>query len=204
MKEKRSRKRKRESEAEARKDLVIDWDAFIRYYNTVLRRYGSAIEPLKRVSRGYRARIQAMVNEEGSKDFLGQAITNMAKADCLNGRKPIHGKPFLGSFTWLFSKVEVFDKVCDGYYNDAPELEPTAEELRRQQQEQRELEREQQREEARRIEEEEAEARRRQREYDRAHAAKGEELQRILADVNKTFELFNPNRSLENHQYIPI
>ena len=133
---------------------------------------------------GYQHRIQSIVNQYNSKKPLMLAIQKMARSDFLNGReKGYHeGKKFVASLIWLFEKDAHFDKVVSGYYDKRQKADPTEEERRKQEAEQREAEKQRRREEARRIEEEEREAKRRQREYDEAHRATPEELEKIFAE----------------------
>ena len=210
MKEKRSKKESNKEKAEKenrsglvdsrveknealqRRDLAMDWDAFIRYYNSILKFYGSAIEPLKRISKGYRSRIQAMVNNEGNKHFLGDAIANMAKSDVLNGRKNIKGKPFIASFTWLFGSDEIFDKVADGFYNNAPEQAPTAAELRQQRADEREEARRERERIAREEYEREHERMEKERERWAREAATPEQIREIMAQFKLPRTLKKP------------
>lgn len=171
-----------ESSAAPRLDLKMNWAAFIRYYNSVLTFYGSSIEPLKRISRGYRARIQQMVNEEGEKNFLGDAITNMAKSDFLNGRKEVKGQRFIASFTWLFGDNEHFDRVADGFYNDPPAAELSPEEQRQQELERYRAQQEARRAEVRRIDEEEIARREAERDSWAKTSCTYEEYQRLLKE----------------------
>lgn len=181
--------REEKDEVKPRKDLAIDWDRFIAYFNTELRKNGSAISPLIAISKGYKARLQAIVNEYETKMVVSTAVTKMAKSDFLNGRKKgaRTGSYFLASFTWLFGSDEHFTRVFDGYYDNPPEQELTPEEQRQLELEKYQREQEQRRIEARRMEEEEREARRRQREYDAAHAARGAELQAIFDNLDRQF-----------------
>ena len=113
--------------------------------------------------------------------MVRQFVINLMKSDFANGRAG-NRPPSNLSF---YLECHRFPLVVQGRYNDLEpeERKPTAADLRRMEAEKREEELKRRREEARRIEEEEAAARERQREYDRAHAAKGEELQRILAEI---------------------
>ena len=171
-------------------DLKISWPQFIDWFNLTLKQYGSAISPLVAVTKGKRVQIQRLVNELGSKKILIDAVVAMAKSDFLNGR--IKARPFLGSFPWMFSDDEILCDLANGKYDNAPELEPTEEERRSAEAEQRRAEQEERRRQFQKEAEEEAERRRRQREYDAAHAAKGDELKAIFAELDKTFDRFKP------------
>jgi hypothetical protein len=166
-------------------DLKVDWKQFIKWFNLTLIQYNSNIPPIKYITKGKKSQIQKIVNAIGTKQVLIDASIHMMKSDFLNGR--VKGRNsqrgFIASFVWLMDNDERLADVANGAYDNPPEQAPTAEDLRRIKAEERERLAEQRREEAKRIEEEEAAARERQREYDRAHAAKGEELQRILAEI---------------------
>ena len=164
-------------------DLKIDWVGFILWFNMTLKQYRSFIEPLHYLTKGKKAQVQRMVNELGTKKVLVDAVVKMASSDFLNGRtrsvKFPHG--FKASFPWLVENNERLSDVANGRYDNSSDLELTPEEKWQLEKEKRAMEREQRKAEALRIEEEEREARRRQREYDAAHAAKPEEIERILA-----------------------
>ena len=163
--------------------LQIDWPNFIRWYNLTLKQYGSVIPELVVISPGKKAQVQRIVNRLGSKELLMTAVIKMAKSDFLNGRRRDKWctTSFVASFPWLTDNDERIADLVNGKYDNPPVQELTPEERRRQELEAREAERQRQREENRRIEEEERERRRRQREYDAAHAATPEEVERITA-----------------------
>ena len=170
--------------ASPNEDLKIDWQSFVQFFNGALRRYGSSIQPIEWLSRGKKARVQALVNRWGTKQVLVIAVENMARSDLLNGRVP--RVKFKASFIWLTESDDHFEKVLNGYYDNPPVAELTPEEQRQLEQEAYRAQQEARRAEARRIEEEEREKQRerRQREYEewlrqRPSAA---ELKKILGD----------------------
>ena len=171
-------------------DLKIDWPSFINWFNLTLRQYGSAIAPIKYITKGKRVQAQRLVNETGTKQVLIDAVIAMVKSDFCNGRRKDY--PFVASFPWMFSSDELIFDLANGKYNNPPAVEPTAEEQRRAEAEQRQAEQEERRRQFQKEAEEEAERRRRQREYDAAHAAKGDELKAIFAELDKTFDRFKP------------
>ena len=142
--------------------LRIDWTAFIRFFNDTLRRRGSHISPIEFLSKGKKSRVQSMVNRWGTKKVLVVAVDRMARSDFLNGRCPKYR--FIGSFHWLTSNDEIFEKVLNGYYDNPPAAELTPEEQRQLEQERYKAREAERRAEARRIEEEEHERRAQQRE----------------------------------------
>ena len=166
-------------------ELKINWTQLIGWFNLTLRQYNSKIPCLAYLSKGKKAQVQRIVNEMGTKKVLVDAVVKMASSDFLNGkiRSSLCPSGFVASFPWLTENNERLIDVANGKYDNPPEQELTAADLRRMEAEKREEEQRRRREEARRIEEEEAAARERQREYDRAHAARGEELQRILEEI---------------------
>ena len=169
---------------ETRPDLKIDWPSFIKWFNLTLEQYNSPIERLKYLTKGKKAQLQRIVNEAGTKDILIDAVVNMASSDLLNGRIKTKRFPdgFYGSFPWLTEGDEILASVANGKYRNSPKQELTPEEKWQLEKEKRAMEREKRRAEAEEIIEEEREARRRQREYDAAHAATPEEIERILAE----------------------
>lgn len=164
-------------------DLKIDWAAFIQWFNMTLMQYNSVIEPLHYLTKGKRVQVQRIVNEIGTKKVLFDAVVKMSSSDFLNGRKStsVFPKGFVASFPWLVENDERLADVANGRYDNPPEQELTPEEKWQLEKEKRAMEREQRKAEALRIEEEEREARRLQREYDAAHAATPEEIERILS-----------------------
>jgi len=168
----------------AKEDLKIDWDALIVWFNMTLKQYKSVIEPLHYLTKGKKAQVQRIVNDLGTKRVLCDAIVKMARSDFLNGRTRSNKFPkgFKGSFPWLVENNDRLADVANGRYDNPPEQELTPEDKWQLEREKRAMEREQRKAEALRIEEEEREARRRQREYDAAHAATPEEIERILAE----------------------
>jgi len=145
-----------------REDLKISWPDFVVFFNQTLQRCGSAIAPIRYLSKGKKSRVQALVNRWGSKQVLIDATEHMARSDFLNGR--IKGHYFLGSFIWLTESDNHFEKVLNGYYDNPPAIELTPEDKRQLEQEAYRAQQEARRAEARRIEEEERERRRQQRE----------------------------------------
>lgn len=168
----------------AQKDnLKIVWPSFIEWFNLTLKQCKSSIEPLQYLTKGKKAQVQRIVNELGTKKVLMDAVKKMALSNLLNGRRRTKEFPngFIASFPWLTFNNERIVDVANGLYDNPPEQLLTPEEMWQLEKEKRAMEREQRRAEALRIEEEEREARRRQREYDAAHAATPEEIERILA-----------------------
>ena len=196
MKEKRSKKESNKEEAKKeteddsvlalkiptespplRKDLKIDWTAFICFFNSSLSRYGSVIPPIEWLSKGKKSRVQALVNRWNSKKALQRAVEKMLQSDFLNGR--IKGHYFLGSFHWLTESDDHFEKVLNGYYDNPPTAELTPDEQRQLEQERYRAQQAERRAEARRIEEEEHERMARQREKRARGCVSYEEYQRL-------------------------
>ena len=135
----KAKKESRVDSANTREDLKNDWKAFINYYNAVLDYYHSPICRIVRISKGYKSRLQDIVNENNTKTILATAINKMAQSNFLNGRMQSrkYDVKFLASFTWLFGKDENFDRVGDGFYDNPPEYVPTEAERRQEEAEQR-------------------------------------------------------------------
>ena len=157
--------------------LRIDWTAFIRFFNDTLQRHGSNISPIAFLSKGKKSRVQALVNQWGTKKVLVVAVDRMARSDFLNGRCPKYR--FIGSFHWLTSNNEIFEKVLNGYYDNPPPQELTPEEQRQLELERYKAREAERRAEARRIEEEEHERMAREREERAKHCVSYEEYQRM-------------------------
>ena len=157
--------------------LRIDWTAFIRFFNDTLRRHGSYISPIEFLSKGKKSRVQAMVNQWGTKKVLVVAVDRMARSDFLNGRCPKYR--FVGSFHWLTSNNEIFEKVLNGYYDNPPAAELTAEEQRQIEAERYRQQQDARRAEVRRIDEEERLRRERERDERAKHCVSYEEYQRM-------------------------
>ena len=157
--------------------LRIDWTAFIRFFNDTLRRHGSYISPIEFLSKGKKSRVQAMVNQWGTKKVLVVAVDRMARSDFLNGRCPKYR--FVGSFHWLTSNNEIFEKVLNGYYDNPPTQELTPEEQRQIEAERYRQQQDARRAEVRRIDEEERLRREREREERAKHCVSYEEYQRM-------------------------
>ena len=157
--------------------LRIDWTAFIRFFNDTLRRHGSYISPIEFLSKGKKSRVQAMVNQWGTKKVLVVAVDRMARSDFLNGRCPKYR--FVGSFHWLTSNNEIFEKVLNGYYDNPPTQELTPEEQRQIEAERYRQQQDARRAEVRRIDEEERLRRERERDERTRHCVSYEEYQRM-------------------------
>ena len=168
-------------------NLKVNWDAFILFFNNTLKANGSTLPPLKYLSKGMKSRIQRIVNQWKTKRALFDACVKLAKSNFLNGRVMAKGctKRFNCSFMWLIETDEHFERVLTGYYDNPPEAEPTADELRRKAEEERAAEDARRREQARRIEEEERAERQRRREEAERNKATPEELKEIFARINK-------------------
>ena len=193
MKEKRSKKESNKEEAKKEghtgldfaplqqaspsEDLKINWEAFIRFFNATLKLHGSNIRPIAYLSKGKKSRVQSLVNHWNTKQALVDAVVNMARSDFLNGRKK--GYPFIASFIWLTESDDHFEKVLNGYYDNPPATELTAEEQRQLEQERYRQQQDARRAEARRIEEEEREQRERERDERARHCVSYEEYQRM-------------------------
>ena len=160
------------------KNENVDW--FMPFWNEQRLKYGARLSELVILSGQQKRKLRSRQTRYGIA-MVRQFVINLMKSDFVNGRM---GKLAPSSLDF-YLECHRFPKVIQGRYNDlAPEEQkPTAADLRRMEAEKREEELKRRREEAKRIEEEEAAARERQREYDRAHAARGEELQRILAEI---------------------
>ena len=193
MKEKRSKKESNKEEAKEEghtgldfaplqqaspsEDLKINWEAFIRFFNATLKLHGSNIRPIAYLSKGKKSRVQSLVNHWNTKQALVDAVVNMARSDFLNGRKK--GYPFIASFIWLTESDDHFEKVLNGYYDNPPTQELTADEQRQREQERYRQQQDARRAEARRIEEEIREEQRQRREERARGAVSYEEYQRM-------------------------
>lgn len=166
-------------------ELKINWTQLIGWFNLTLRQYNSKIPCLAYLSKGKKAQVQRIVNEMGTKKVLVDAVVKMACSDFLNGkiRSSLCPSGFVASFPWLTENNERLIDVANGKYDNPPEQELTAADLRRMEAEKREEEQRRRREQARRIEEEEHERLERQRQEAQANAAKPEELQKIWAEI---------------------
>ena len=167
-------------QASPSEDLKINWDAFIRFFNATLRLHGSAIRPITYLSKGKKSRVQSLVNHWNTKQALVDAVVNMARSDFLNGRKK--GYPFIASFIWLTESDDHFEKVLNGYYDNPPTAELTADEQRQLEQERYRAQQDARRAEARRIDEEERERRERERDERAKNCVSYEEYQRLKAE----------------------
>ena len=161
--------------------LRIDWMAFIRFFNDMLRRHGSPIARIEFLSKGKKSRVQSIVNNYNTKQALVTAIEKMARSDFLNGR--IQGarsnRAFIASFIWLTESDDHFEKVLNGYYDNPPAAELTPDEQRQLEQERYRQQQDARRAEARRIEEEIREEQRQRREERARGAVSYEEYQRM-------------------------
>jgi len=146
--------------------LKIDWERFIAWFNATLKQYGSAIPPVKVITKGKRVQAQRIINDLGSKDVLTDAVVHMAKSDFCNGRRRTKDNPngWIASFPWMLSSDEIIANLANGMYDNPPKAELTPEEQRQLEWEQSKAREAERRAEARRIEEEERERRRLQRE----------------------------------------
>ena len=201
MKEKRSKKESNKEEAKKegrnvtvfasfseaaapQENLKIDWQSFIRFFNATLKLNGSNIRPIAYLSKGKKSRVQSLVNHWNTKQALVDAVVNMARSDFLNGRKK--GYPFIASFIWLTESDDHFEKVLNGYYDNPPTTELTADEQRQLEQERYRQQLDARRAEARRIEEEilEEQRLRREREHEEweRHKPTEADLKRILGN----------------------
>ncbi len=118
-----------------------------------------------------------MVNQWGTKKVLVVAVDRMARSDFLNGRCPKYR--FVGSFHWLTSNNEIFEKVLNGYYDNPPTQELTPEEQRQIEAERYRQQQDARRAEVRRIDEEERLRRERERDERTRHCVSYEEYQRM-------------------------
>lgn len=161
--------------------LKIDWEQFTAWFNATLAMYGSAIAPLRFVTKGKRVQAQRIINELGSKQVLVDAVVHMAKSDLCNGRTRSAKFPrgFLASFPWMLGSDERIADLANGKYDNAPAAELTPVEQRQLEQERYRQQQEARRAEARRIEEDEHERRARQREQWAQGAVTYEEYQRL-------------------------
>ncbi len=163
--------------SDSREDLRVDFDAFLRFFNQTLREAGSNIAQVAYLSRGYRHRLQYIVNSYNTKQALLTAVRKMTASDFLNGRiKSAKRKvPFKASLIWLLESDEHFDKVLNGYYDNPPDADKTAEEQRAEEAERRRQDAADRRAEAARIYEEEKQREREARERAFARAVTPEE-----------------------------
>ena len=120
------------------------------------------------------------MNQWGTKKVLVVAVERMARSDFLNGRCAKYR--FIGSFYWLTSNDEIFEKVLSGYYDNPPEAELTAEELRQLELERYKAREAERRAEVRRIDEDESEKKAKERDQRKEMAAKPDEIKRIIGD----------------------
>ena len=168
-------------EAKPRDDLKVDWPSFITFFNATLHRCSSCISPITFLSKGKKSRVQALVNNYGSKQALVTAIEKMARSDFLNGR--VKGarsnRSFIASFIWLTESDDHFEKVLNGYYDNPPVAELTPEEQRQIEAEHYKAQQAERRAAARRIEEEEHERRNRERDERARNCVSYEEYQRL-------------------------
>lgn len=155
----------------------VDW--FVPFWNHKRIEHGARLPELLFLTSQQKQALRARQTRYGS-DLLRLFVVNLMTSDYANCRL---GKRAPSNLDYYLDSHR-FPLVVQGRYNDLePEArKPTAMEQRQMDMEQRELEKERRRKEALRIEEEEREARRRQREYDAAHAATPEEIERILAE----------------------
>ena len=173
------------SEAAApQENLKIDWPSFIRFFNDTLRRHGSPIARIEFLSKGKKSRVQSIVNNYNTKQALVTAIEKMARSDFLNGR--IQGarsnRAFIASFIWLTESDDHFEKVLNGYYDNPPTTELTADEQRQLEAERYRQQQDARRAEVRRIDEEERERRARERDERARNCVSYEEYQRLKAE----------------------
>jgi hypothetical protein len=129
--------------------LKIDWERFIAWFNATLKQYGSAIPPVKVITKGKRVQAQRIINELGSKDVLTDAVEHMAKSDFCNGRRRTKKNPdgWIASFPWMLSSDEIIANLANGMYDNPPAADLTPDEQR-----QLEAERYRQQQDARRAE----------------------------------------------------
>ena len=162
-------------------DLKINWTAFIRFYNATLQMNGSAIPTLKIITKGKKAQLQRIVRELGSKQFLIDAVVNMARSDFLNGRikTPKFPNGFIASFPWLMENDERIADIANGKYDNPPTQELTPDEQRQLEQERYRQQQDARRAEVRRIDEEERERRERERDERAKNCVSYEEYQRM-------------------------
>ena len=161
-------------------NLRIDWPSFIRFFNDTLRRNRSAITPIEFLSKGKKSRVQAIVNQWGTKKVLVVAVERMARSDFLNGRCAKYR--FIASFYWLTSNDEIFEKVLSGYYDNPPEAELTPEEQRQLELERYKAREAERRAEVRRIDEDESARKAKERDQRQEMAATPDEIKRIIGD----------------------
>ena len=172
-------------------DLRIDWNQFIKWFNATLEHYKSAIPPIVYITPGKRRQAQRLVNDTGTKKVLIDAVVHMAQSDFCNGRKKtkLYPSGWLASFPWLLSSDEIIFDLANGKYDNAPDIDLTPEEKRQQEMAEREAAREQQRLLNQQLYEAEQQRQREAREAMFRDAAKGEELKRIFADMDKKLGL---------------
>ena len=165
--------------------LKIEFTKFIIFFNSTLEKYNSKIPRLRYITSGKKRQMQRIVNEAKDKKVLQGAVEIMAQSDFLNGRiiTPKLPNGFIASFDWMLGTNERIFELINGKYNNTPEHEPSAEELRKKKAEEQTAREARNREEARRIEEEEHERREREREEARANAATPEQLEKIWATI---------------------
>ena len=167
-------------------DLKIDWVDFIRYHNEMIDRYKSICPKLRYLTKGKKAQVQRIVNEQGTRQVIYDAARNMAQSDVCNGRikTPKYPKGLRGSFAWLTTSDEILIDVANGRYDNTIETELTEEERRKREAEKRAAEREEQRRRWRDEEEAERERRAKQREEWARGAVTYEEYLRMKDNLN--------------------
>ena len=165
-------------------DLKIDWVDFIRYHNEMIDRYKSICPKLRYLTKGKKAQVQRIVNEQGTRQVIYDAARNMAQSDVCNGRIKTskYPKGLRGSFAWLTTSDEILIDVANGRYDNPPEAELTAEEQRQLELERYKAREAERRAEVRRIDEDESARKAKERDLRQELAAKPDEIKRIIGD----------------------
>ena len=167
-------------------EIDADVKAFIEMFNGEMVEHRASIPTIYRLTPGYVRMLRALLRDHGQ-EKVEEMVHRAALSDFLNN----HGRrPFLASVEWLL-REENFIKVINGNYDNTADGWKPRDPIEERKQQERE-----QRLRILEMEEAEREQRRRQREYDAAHAATPEEIQRIMA----SFEL--PRLTPEQQEYL--
>lgn len=100
-----------EGEPSRGKEEVIDWNAFLNFFNDTMA--NKAIKPITIISKGRKESVRARMREYGKK-ALFDVIQKAAASDFLNGKSQ---RGFLATFDWLFKPTN-FPKVLEGNYDN--------------------------------------------------------------------------------------
>ena len=100
-----------EGEPSRSKEDVIDWNAFLKFFNDTMA--NKAIKSITIISKARKESVRARMREYGKK-ALFDVIQKAAASDFLNGKSQ---RGFLASFDWMFKPMN-FPKVLEGNYDN--------------------------------------------------------------------------------------